>query len=70
MNNAPKQVEQPKHGDNNHHAFADPVERAKKWNHPERDQWQRPEEIVASLALKPGATAADIGVGTGTWRST
>lgn len=62
----PKQVEQPKHGDHNHkHAFADPAERAKKWNDPERDKWQQPEEIVAVMALKPGATVADIGAGTG-----
>lgn len=52
------------HGDHKH-AFADPVERAKKWNDPERDKWQHPEEIIAALALKPGATVADIGAGTG-----
>lgn len=47
------------------HAFADPAEMSKKWNDPERDQWQHPEEIMAALALKPGATVADIGAGTG-----
>jgi predicted methyltransferase len=56
--------QQPKHGDHKH-AFTDPAEKAKKWNDPERDKWQRPEEIVAALALKPGATVADIGAGTG-----
>jgi predicted methyltransferase len=62
----PKQDAQPTHGENeHHHAFADPAERAKKWNDPERDKWQHPEEIVAALALKPGATVADIGAGTG-----
>jgi len=62
----PKQEDQPKHGEDKHkHAFADPEERAKKWNDPERDKWQYPEEIVAALALKPGATVADIGAGTG-----
>lgn len=64
----PKQEEQPKHGDHKHqNAFADPAERAKKWNDPERDKWQHPEEIVAALALKPGATVADIGAETATW---
>lgn len=54
------------HGGRHHgHAFTDPVERAKTWNDPERDAWQRPAEIVAALALKPGATVADVGAGTG-----
>lgn len=62
----PRQEELSKHGDHKHrHAFADPVERAIKWNDPERDRWQHPEEIVAALALKPGAMVADIGTGTG-----
>jgi len=60
----PKQEEQPKHG-HHKHAFTDPTEMSKKWNDPERDKWQHPEEIVAALALKPGATVADIGAGTG-----
>lgn len=60
----PRREEQPMYGDHKH-AFADPAERAKKWNDPERDGWQHPEEIVAALDLKPGATVADIGAGTG-----
>jgi predicted methyltransferase len=56
--------EPPRHGDHKH-AFTDPAEKARKWNDPERDKWQHPEEIVAALALKPGATVADIGAGTG-----
>lgn len=60
----PMPQEQPKHGDHKH-AFADPAEMSKKWNDPERDKWQYPEEIVAALDLKPGTTVADIGAGTG-----
>lgn len=60
----PKQGEQPLNG-HHKHAFADPAEMSKKWNDPERDKWQHPEEIVAALDLKPGATIADIGAGTG-----
>lgn len=60
----PKHEVQPMHKDHKH-AFANPAEQAKKWNDPARDKWQHPEEIVAALALKPGATVADIGAGTG-----
>lgn len=60
----PKQGEQHKHGQHKH-AFADPAEMSKKWNDPERDKWQHPQEIVAVLDLKPGATVVDIGAGTG-----
>lgn len=57
-------MDRPMHGGHKH-AFSDPAERAKKWNDPERDKWQHPEEIVAAMELKPGATVADIGAGTG-----
>ncbi len=64
-NQQPHQEENHKHGDHEHHHFADPAERAKKWNDPQRDEWQHPEEIIAALAPRPGATIADIGAGTG-----
>jgi SAM-dependent methyltransferase len=48
-----------------HHGFGDPRVFEKRWNDPERDTWQHPEEIVSALALTPGATVADIGAGTG-----
>jgi predicted methyltransferase len=60
----PEPEGRPKHGDHKH-AFTNPAEQAKKWNDPERDGWQHPGEIVAALDLKPGATVADIGAGTG-----
>ena len=64
--NGPSRKISPSRDDHKHdHAFADPAERAKKWNDPERDKWQHPEEIIAALALKPGATVAEIGAGTG-----
>jgi ubiquinone/menaquinone biosynthesis C-methylase UbiE len=48
-----------------HQAFADPAKFADRWNNPERDGWQHPEEIIAAMAIIPGATVADIGAGTG-----
>ncbi len=32
---------------------------------PARNAWQKPEEVVAKLGLKPGETVADIGAGSG-----
>src|SRR5882762_10282656 len=47
------------------HGFRD----AEKWAHvfddPARDAWQKPHEVIEALALKPDATVADIGAGTG-----
>jgi predicted methyltransferase len=62
----PNQQKQFMHDSHQHqHAFADPVQMAKNWNDPDRDNWQHPEEIVAAMGLKSGATVADIGAGTG-----
>ena len=47
------------------HSFGD----AEKWSHvfddPQRDEWQKPHEVIKALALQPGAIVADIGAGTG-----
>jgi ubiquinone/menaquinone biosynthesis C-methylase UbiE len=32
---------------------------------PERDAWQKPDELVRALAVSPGSTVADLGAGTG-----
>lgn len=32
---------------------------------PERDAWQRPDEVLAALGVEPGQTVADIGAGPG-----
>jgi predicted methyltransferase len=45
--------------------FADPERFVAAWNSPERDAWQKPDEIVAALGVSPGATVVDLGAGTG-----
>jgi ubiquinone/menaquinone biosynthesis C-methylase UbiE len=32
---------------------------------PGRDAWQRPDEVIAALAIRPGQRSADVGCGTG-----
>ncbi|SIO64921.1 Methyltransferase domain-containing protein [Singulisphaera sp. GP187] len=63
----PEQEQVHIHGghEHHHHGFDDPTKFENQWNAPERDRWQHPEEIIAALALSPGATVADIGAGTG-----
>lgn len=47
------------------HTFKD----AEKWSHvfddPERDAWQKPHQVIQTLAMKPDARVADLGAGTG-----
>ncbi len=47
------------------HSFDGAEEWAKVFDDPERDAWQRPDEVVALLALAPGMTVVDLGAGTG-----
>lgn len=57
------------HGHDGHgplvHRFEDADRWAKEFDDPARDAWQRPAEVVASLAIAPGMTVADVGAGTG-----
>ncbi len=48
-----------------HHRFDDPEKWAEVFDDPERDAWQKPDQLVASLDLQPGMVVADIGAGTG-----
>jgi SAM-dependent methyltransferase len=58
----------PKHGAHHGampHRFEDAEEWAKRFEEPGRKQWQKPDEVVTALALRPEAKVADIGSGTG-----
>lgn len=48
-----------------HHGFKEPEKYAVKWNDPERDTWQHPEEIIAAMGVESGHVVVDIGAGTG-----
>lgn len=52
-------------GDGSHDDFSDVECFAQMFDAPDRDGWQRPDEVVALLALAPGMTIADLGAGTG-----
>jgi cyclopropane fatty-acyl-phospholipid synthase-like methyltransferase len=48
-----------------HHDFSDAAKSAKGFDNPERVQWQKPDEVIAQMAIRPGMTVADLGAGTG-----
>ena len=48
-----------------HHLHRDPQAYIAMLENPARDAYQKPEEVVRALALKPGETVADIGSGSG-----
>jgi tRNA G46 methylase TrmB len=48
-----------------HHRFEDAEKWAKEFDNPERDAWQKPEEILDALRLQRTSLVADIGAGTG-----
>jgi len=48
-----------------HRRFDDAEKWAKEFDNPERDAWQKPEEILDALGLKPTTSVADLGAGTG-----
>ena len=52
-------------GQRREHSFADVERYEALFESPERAQWQKPDELIAVLEVKPGAVVADIGAGTG-----
>jgi cyclopropane fatty-acyl-phospholipid synthase-like methyltransferase len=47
------------------HRFEHADEWAKVFDAPDRDAWQKPDDVLAALALAPTMTVADVGAGTG-----
>ena len=47
------------------HRFEHADDWARVFDDPARDAWQKPDAVVAALALAPGMTVADVGAGTG-----
>lgn len=60
--NTPPSGEQHAH---HSHSFDDPSMFAERFDAPERDAWQKPEDVIASFQLTDDATVADLGAGTG-----
>jgi arsenite methyltransferase len=48
-----------------HHRFQDTEHWVQVFESPDRDQWQKPDEVVKALGLKPGQIIVDLGAGTG-----
>jgi cyclopropane fatty-acyl-phospholipid synthase-like methyltransferase len=51
--------------ENVHHGFDDADAWAQKFEDPARDEWQKPEGVIATFGLPPDAKVADIGSATG-----
>ena len=52
-------------GDHYHRRFEGAEHWARIFDDPARDAWQKPDEVIAALALPPSARVADLGAGTG-----
>jgi ubiquinone/menaquinone biosynthesis C-methylase UbiE len=52
-------------GATSHRRFDDPAYWSTVFDDPARAAWQKPEELVAALGIRPGQCVADLGAGTG-----
>jgi SAM-dependent methyltransferase len=59
---SPSQDYRASHAD---HRFEDAEHWARVFESPERDEWQRPDAVLALMRLRPDEVVADIGAGTG-----
>ena len=61
---APLQAQDTMH-DTHRHSFGDAEKWSRVFDDPERDEWQKPHQVVSALKLSSNAAVADIGAGTG-----
>jgi predicted methyltransferase len=61
----PAEVPPPSDDATSTHDFADVKYWSSVFDDPARDKWQKPKELVASLAIPRGGVVADLGAGTG-----
>ncbi len=52
-------------GDSAHHRFEDADAWAQRFERPERDTWQKPDQVLSLMGLPEDAVVADIGAATG-----
>ncbi|HEY4056105.1 MAG TPA: class I SAM-dependent methyltransferase [Kofleriaceae bacterium] len=57
--------EEHSHGHMHHGAFADPEASKRMLEDPDRDAWQRPDDVIQAMQLTPTMSVADVGAGTG-----
>lgn len=62
---APPAPQRDPHDATSDHRFTGIDKWVKIFDDPSRDSWQRPQEVIRALALKPGMVVADLGAGTG-----
>jgi SAM-dependent methyltransferase len=53
------------HGHHKEHRFTNAEAWAAQFDNPTRDAWQKPDAVIAALALAPDMAVADLGAGTG-----